>query len=257
MIKHIQAIAWWTITRNEIRRIARIWLQTLLPPVITIGLYFIIFGQLMGSRIGPMANHSYIDFIAPGLIMMSVITNAYANVVGSFYSARFQHSIEELLIAPVNNLTIVLGYVTGGVIRGLLVGSLAMLIACYFTHLPIHSVPLTLLVIGLTASFFALTGFLNGLFANSFDDTAIITTFILTPLIYLGGIFYTIDLLPHFWQQASAYNPIFYMVSLFRYAMLGIVSIHIGHACLWLTGSVLLLGWLNVWLLNRGVGIRS
>jgi len=257
MIKHIQSIAWWTITRNEVKRIARIWLQTLLPPIVTIGLYFIIFGQLIGSRIGPMAGYSYIDFIAPGLIMMSVITNAYANVVGSFYSARFQNSIEELLISPVSNLTIVLGYISGGVVRGLLVGCLAMFIASCFTDQSIASLPLTLFTIVLTASFFSLAGLLNGIFANSFDDTAIIPTFILAPLIYLGGIFYTIDLLPSFWQQTSAYNPIFYMVSLLRYSMLGIISIPIGPTCLWLVGSVLLLGWLNVWLLNRGVGIRN
>lgn len=250
-------IALYTIIRNEIARIIRIWIQTLLPPAITISLYFIIFGTLIGPRVGSMQGYPYVTFIAPGLIMMSIISNAYTNVVSSFYGARFQRSIEEILISPTPNLLMMLGYVTGGIIRGLSVGLVATIIALCFTHLSLHSTLITILVVLLCSLFFSLAGFLNGILANSFDDTSIIPTFVLTPLIYLGGVFYSIDLLSPFWQTLSVFNPIVYMINAFRYGMLGVSDINIYFAILMIALSSLLLFLFNWWLLKRGIGLRS
>ncbi|MCH9691106.1 MAG: ABC transporter permease [Gammaproteobacteria bacterium] len=216
-----------TIFRREIRRFVRIWPQTLLPPVITMSLYFVIFGTLIGRRIGEMSGYSYMEFVAPGLIMMSVITNSYANVVSSFYSAKFQRNVEELLVSPTPNWVIMAGYVLGGVTRGLLVGLVVSLIALMFTQLTIQHIAITMLIVFFSSTLFAVAGFINAIYANSFDAVSIVPTFVLTPLTYLGGVFYSIDMLSPFWQGVSHLNPILYIVNAFRYGVLGISDINL------------------------------
>src|SRR5690606_7152796 len=215
---------------KEVRRFTRIWPQTLLPPAITMTLYFLIFGNLIGSRIGEMDGYRYMEFIVPGLIMMAVITNSYSNVVSSFFSTKFQHSIEELLVSPIPNWAILAGYITGGVARGLAVGLIVTGMALVFTDLAIQHIGITVSMVVLTAILFSLGGFLNALFARSFDDISIVPTFILTPLTYLGGVFYSITLLPPIWQNLSLANPILYMVNAFRYGILGVSDIPVGIA---------------------------
>lgn len=249
-------IAFYTLLRREIRRFIRIWPQTLLPPAITMTLYFVIFGNLIGSRIGDMAGISYINYIAPGIIMMAVINNAYANVASSFFSAKFQNHIEELLVAPIPNYLILAGYVAGGVARGLLTGFIVTFVALCFTTLSIEYIAVTMAIILLSAILFALGGFINAIYANSFDEVAIIPTFILTPLTYLGGIFYSIDLLPDFWQQASLFNPILYMVNTFRYGIIGISDIPIGFAFGFIILCIIALTGYALYLLQKGTGIR-
>lgn len=253
----IQWVAFSTILVKEVRRFMRIWQQTLLPPAITMTLYFVIFGQLIGSKIGPMDGVDYMSFIVPGLIMMSVITNAYGNVSSSFFSNKFQRSLEELMVAPVHPATILLGYIAGGVARGVAVGIIVTLLSLYFTTLQIHSFLVVITVILLSAIVFSLGGFINAIFATKFDDIAIIPTFIITPLTYLGGVFYSISLLPGFWQQLSLLNPILYMVNTFRYGILGISDINILWAMLMLVVFIVLLSAWSLWLLRRGVGMRQ
>lgn len=234
----------------------RIWLQTLVPPAITIGLYFLIFGNLIGRRIGEMGGFNYIDFIVPGLIMMAVIQNAYANVSSSFFSNKFQRCVEEILVSPVPNYIILLGFVAGGMVRGLAVGLIVTGMSFMFTSLSIEHLWLTLLVVLLTAMVFSLAGFINALFANTFDDISIIPTFVLTPLIYLGGVFYSIELLPTAGQWISALNPVLYMVNTFRYGILGTsdVNIYWALSILVLFGAVLFA--VALYLLRRGTGLR-
>ena len=253
----IQWAAFSTILVKEVRRFMRIWQQTLLPPAITMTLYFVIFGQLIGSKIGPMDGVDYMSFIVPGLIMMSVITNAYGNVSSSFFSNKFQRSLEELMVAPVHPVTLLLGYVAGGVARGVAVGFIVTLLSLYFTDLQIHNLAVVVGVVLLSAVVFSLGGFINAVFATKFDDIAIIPTFIITPLTYLGGVFYSISLLPGFWQQVSLFNPILYMVNTFRYGILGISDINVLFAMLMLGVFILLLGGWSLWLLRRGVGMRQ
>ena len=230
MLSQPNAIALQTLVTREIRRFMRIWVQTLVPPAITVMLYFVIFGNLIGSRIGEMGGFSYIQFVVPGLIMMGVITNSYGNVVSSFFNARFQHHVEELLVAPVPNYIILLGYISGGVARGLSVGLIVTLLATFFTTLDVHNVWVTIGVVIMTSALFSLLGFINAVFADNFDDISIIPTFVLTPLIYLGGVFYSVSLLPDFWATISRLNPVLYMVNAFRYGILGISDIHVGFA---------------------------
>jgi ABC-2 type transport system permease protein len=250
-------IAFKTILTKEILRFSRIWVQTVLPPAITMALYFVIFGKLIGSQIGDMEGFRYIDFIVPGLILMSVISNSYANVVSSFYSSKFQHNIEELLIAPLPNFIILAGYVAGGVARGVLVGVVVTLVSLFFTDLDIHSYGVTLTVFVLTSVLFATAGFINAVYANSFDDISIVPTFVLTPLTYLGGVFYSIGMLPEFWQRVSLANPVLYMVNAFRYGLLGVSDISLWLALAIIVGFILGLGAFAMWLLARGVGIKS
>jgi ABC-2 type transport system permease protein len=238
-------------------RFLRIWMQTILPPAITTTLYFIIFGKLIGERIGEMEGYSYIDFIVPGLILMSVIQNSYSNVVSSFFSTKLQHYIEELLISPVPNWVILSGYVIGGVTRGTLVGIVVTLISLIFTDLQIHYYGLTLLVFVLTSVLFALAGFINAVYATTFDDISIVPTFVLTPLTYLGGVFYSISLLPGFWQTVSLGNPVLYMVNAFRYGILGVSDIDIGVALGIILAFIALLTVFSLTLLSRGVGIKA
>ncbi len=250
-------VAFQTIVTKEFLRFIRIWLQTILPPVITTSLYFVIFGTLIGERIGEMDGFRYIDFIVPGLILMAVITNSYANVVSSFYGSKFQHHIEELLIAPVPNWVILAGYVGGGVARGLIVGIAVTLVSLFFTDLSIQSYSWTLMVFILTATLFSLAGFINAVYANSFDDIAIVPTFILTPLTYLGGVFYSIQMLPEFWQNLSLANPVLYMVNAFRYGLLGVSDIPVGMALAIIIGFIVGLTGFSLYLLQRGVGIKT
>ncbi|HSC85546.1 MAG TPA: ABC transporter permease, partial [Pseudomonas sp.] len=223
-------IALQTIVTREVRRFTRIWAQTLLPPAITMALYFVIFGRLIGSQVGGVGPYSYMEFIVPGLIMMSVITNSYSNVVSSFFSSKFQRNVEELLVSPVSPHTILIGYTIGGSLRGLAVAFIVTLLSLFFTQLQVHHLGVTVLVILLTAITFSLGGFINAVFARNFDDISIIPTFVLTPLTYLGGVFYSISLLPLFWQKVSLVNPILHMVNAFRYGILGVSDINIGVA---------------------------
>ena len=250
-------VAYRTIVTKEVLRFMRIWLQTVLPSPITTVLYFVIFGRLIGERIGPMEGLPYIDFIVPGLILMAVITNSYANVVSSFYSSKFQRYVDELLIAPVPNWVIVAGYVSGGVARGLVVGTAVTLVSLFFTDLQVAHPLLTLLVVLLTAMLFALGGLINAVFADSFDDISIVPTFVLTPLTYLGGVFYSITLLSDFWQTLSLANPILYMVNAFRYGLLGVSDIGIGVAFAIILGFILVLTTFALYLLRKGIGIKS
>ena len=252
-----QWIAFSTIMRKEIVRFTRIWVQTLLPPVITMGLYFVIFGTLIGSRIGQMDGFTYMEFVVPGLIMMSVITNSYGNVVSSFFSVKFQRSIEELLVSPTPNYIILLGYVFGGVCRGLLVGFIVTLVSLFFTDLSLYSLPITIGIVLMSSIVFSLAGFLNAVFARTFDDISIIPTFVLTPLTYLGGVFYSMSLLPEFWQIVSKFNPILYMVNAFRYGILGVSDINVTYAFIGVAVFIIVLGAICLQLLSRGTGMRS
>ena len=254
---NVNRIAFQTLVRKEVIRVVRIWVQTIVPPAITMTLYFIIFGNLIGRRIGVMDGFNYMQYIAPGLIMMSVITNSYGNVVSSFFGAKFGKHIEEMLVAPISNATIIVGHIAGGVLRGLMVGSLVTIIALFFTNLRVEHPLITLSIVLLSSTVFALLGMVNAIFAKKFDDIAIIPTFVLTPLTYLGGVFYSISLLPEFWQKVSLGNPILYMVNAFRYGILGVSDIDIGWAYLIVSVFVVGLFTLNLVLLNRGFGIRE
>ncbi|WP_301098867.1 ABC transporter permease [Otariodibacter sp.] len=250
-------IGFYTLVMKEIKRVLRIWRQTLVPPIITTTLYFLIFGTLIGRRIGDMNGVGYMQFIAPGLIMMSAITASYTNTASSFFLSKFVRNIEELLVSPLSTHTIIWGYVLGSVIRGVLVGILVMLVALCFISFDIHSWTVIILTILLTTIAFALGGIANAIFANTFDDVGIIPTFVLTPLTYLGGVFYSINLLPEFWQGVSRFNPIVYMISGFRYGFLGIsdVSLYYTFGVLILF-VVVLYAWVYS-LISRGVGLRS
>lgn len=252
-----QYIAFQTILTKEILRFARIWIQTVLPPMVTTALYFVIFGNLIGARLGEMGGYRYVDYIVPGLIMMAVITNSYANVVSSFYGSKFQRHIEEMLVSPVPAWIILIGFVAGGVARGLVVGVAVTAVAMFFADLHLHS-PLVLVTTALlTSVLFSLAGFINGAFAKSFDDISIVPTFVLTPLTYLGGVFYSISLLPAFWQQVSLFNPILYMVNAFRFGFLGVSDINLVASYTISAVFILVLYVFSLTLLKRGAGVRS
>jgi ABC-2 type transport system permease protein len=250
-------IAYLTIIRKEIVRIFRIWSQTLLPSIITISLYYLIFGSFIGSQIRDIAGFRYIQFIVPGLVMMAVITNSFSNVISSFFSAKFQRNLEELLVSPTPEWIIIAGYVTGGVIRGLIVGAIVLSISLMFTQIVIHSTAVIVLFIILTAILFSLAGLLNAIFAKSFDGISIIPTFVLTPLTYLGGVFYSIKVLPAFWQGVSQANPILYMVNGFRYGFLGISDVSIFSSFGIILVSIVILLFINLYLFKRGYGLRN
>jgi len=253
---HKQWIAFKTIVYKEVKRVFRIWAQTLLPPVITTLLYFLIFGKVIGQRVGNIGGHSYITFIAPGLIMLSVITSSYSATVASFFSAKFQHSIEELLVSPLSSILILLGYVTGGVVRGNIVGLLVAIVAIFFAHLTVHSW-LTIISVSLLSSMiFALGGIINAIYALKFDDIAVIPTFVLTPLTYLGGIFYSVSMLPKFWHDISLVNPILYIVNMFRYGFLGTFPKHLVIAYAVMLITLVILFFLALHLLNKGKNLR-
>ena len=253
----LNLVAAKTIIRKEMVRVLRIWVQTIVPPAITMTLYFIIFGNLIGRRIGTMDGFDYMQYIAPGLIMMSVITNSYGNVVSSFFGAKFGKHLEEMLVAPMSYATIIIGHVAGGVLRGLLVGLLVTIIALFFTDLDVAHPLIMISVVLLSSIVFSLAGFINAVFAKKFDDISIVPTFVLTPLTYLGGVFYSISLLPEFWQNVSKLNPILYMVNAFRYGILGTSDIGIGQAYAILLVFVVLLFSGSMYLMRRGIGIRE
>ena len=250
-------IALGTIARREVSRILRIWSQTRVPPAITMTLYFLIFGGLIGSRVGDMGGFSYMQFIVPGLVMMSVIQNSYGNISSSFFGAKFGRHVEELLVSPMPNWVILWGYVAGAVLRGLLVGVMVLGIAMLFTTMRIPHPLVTLSSVILGATIFSLAGFVNAVYAKKFDDVAIVPTFILTPLTYLGGVFYSVTLLPGWAQAATHANPIFYMVNAFRYGLLGVSDVPLWVAYALMLGFVAVLSALSLWLLRRGVGLRS
>jgi len=252
-----QYIAFSTIVRKEIKRYLRIWTQTLLPSAITMSLYFVIFGSLIGSRIGDMGGFTYMQFVVPGLIMMAIVTNSYSNVVSSFFGSKFSHAVEELLVSPASNAVILMGYVVGGVTRGLLVALVVTLVSLFFTHLHIHSYAIVIAVVLMTSTLFALAGFINAVYANSFDDISIIPTFVLTPLIYLGGVFYSMELLPPFWAGVSKLNPLVYVVNAFRYGVLGVsdVSLPVAFSMIGLFTAIAFA--YSMHLLNSGTRLRQ
>jgi ABC-2 type transport system permease protein len=250
-------IGFQTIVRREFNRIVRIWGQTIVPPAITATLYFIIFGRLIGGRIGEMNGYTYLQYIAPGLIMMTVITNSYGNVVSSFFGAKFGRHIEELLVSPLPNYLIVSGYMVGGLVRGLLVGSVVTLIALGFTHLHVQHPLVIIAAVLLTSIVFSLAGMVNAIFAKNFDQISFIPTFILTPLTYFGGVFYTVSLLPEFAQRLSHLNPILYMVNAFRYGFLGISDVNVALAFSIMIGAALALYGTCLYLLHKGTGLRE
>ncbi len=257
MSRHPNLVAFHTIARREVVRILRIWTQTLIPPAITMTLYFLIFGKLIGARIGDMGGYGYMEFIVPGLVMMSIIQNAYGNISSSFFGAKFGRHVEELLVSPAPAWVVLAGYVAGGVLRGLMVGVIVFAIAMIFTrvHVPHPWVMLSSMLLG--ATIFSLAGFVNAVYAKKFDDIAIVPTFILTPLTYLGGVFYSITLLPEWAQSATYANPIFYMVNAFRYGLLGASDVPLWVAYALMLGFVAALGAFALMLLQRGVGLRS
>jgi len=252
------SVTLWTLTYKEIRRFMRIWVQTLVPPAVTMSLYFVIFGSLIGPRIGDMDGFDYVQFMIPGLIMMSVITNSYANVVSSFYSVKFQKSIEELLISPMPNWAILLGFILGGVCRGVLVGIIVFVVSLFFyPEFEVVNPLLTISVLFLTSILFSLMGFINAVFADSFDAISVVPTFVLTPLIYLGGVFYSINILPEFWRSISMANPMLYVVNTFREGMLGISDVSISFSLSMIGLFILVFTFLSLYLLKKGTGIRE
>lgn len=252
-----QLIALYTLVRRELVRMFRIASQVFLPPVITTTLYFLIFGSLIGPRIGAIEGVSYPMFIAPGLIMMSVIVNSYGNVSTSLFSVRFQKSIEEMLISPMHNGLLLLGYVLGGVCRGLIVAILVFVVASLFLKIELGHLPLTLLVVLLVSAVFSLAGFTNAMVARNFDDIMIVPTFVLTPLTYLGGVFYSTSMLPGFWQKVSWLNPILYMVNALRQAMIGQSEVNMSMAMSIICLMLVLLTAVNLILLKKGTGLRE
>ncbi len=255
--RHPNLVALYTVARREVVRILRIWAQTLLPPAITMTLYFLIFGQLIGSRIGDMGGFDYMDFIVPGLIMMSVIQNSYGNISSSFFGAKFGRHVEELLVSPMPNWVILGGYVAGAVLRGLMVGVIVLAVAMLFTRVRLPHPWVTLTTVLLGATIFSLAGFVNAVYARKFDDVTIVPTFILTPLTYLGGVFYSVRLLPDWAQALTHANPIFYMVNAFRYGLLGVSDVPLATAYALMIGFVVVLAGIGLVLLHRGIGLRS
>ncbi|RMH93815.1 ABC transporter permease [Lysobacter pythonis] len=254
---HPNLVALATIVRREVMRILRIWPQTLVPPAITMTLYFLIFGGLIGSRVGQMDGIGYMAFIVPGLVMMSVIQNSYGNISSSFFGAKFGRHVEELMVSPMPNWVILTGYVTGAVLRGLMVGAIVMAIAMLFTPVRVPHPLITFGSVLLGATIFSLAGFVNAVYAKKFDDITIVPTFILTPLTYLGGVFYSVKLLPAWAETATHLNPIFYMVNAFRYGLLGVSDVPVWSAFALMLLFVAVLGALGLWLLKRGTGMRS
>jgi ABC-2 type transport system permease protein len=250
-------VALYTLTDKEVTRFLRIWSQTLLPSVITTSLYFVIFGKFIGSQVDDINGVPYISFIVPGLVMLGVITNAFSNVVSSFFGAKFQRFVEETMVSPTPNWVVLLGYSSGGVLRGILVGILVLVVSLFFTDLQIYNLPILILFMVLTSVLLALGGFLNGLAATKFDDVSIFPTFILTPMTYLGGVFYSIKSLPPFWQEVSKINPVLYMVDGFRYGFFGFSDIDIRFSLFIILVFIGLLWWVALYMLNRGIGLKK
>lgn len=255
LIKQITAFV--TLSRKEITRVLRIWSQTILPPGITMTLYFVIFGRLIGAHIPAIRGITYMQYITPGLIIMPVITAAYMNTAVTFFSAKFQRSIEEIMVSPMPNYIIISGYIMGGIFRALAIACVVFVVSMFFIHIRIYELGLTLVTLILASILFSLIGFTNGVFAKKFDSAFIVPTFVLTPLTYLGGVFYSINLLPHFWRQLSLFNPIFHIIDLFRYSMLGIKDANIGAAFVVIVIFIVIFFGINLYLLRKGVGVRT
>ncbi len=253
----VQMVGLYTIIRKEISRVIRIWGQTIVPPAITMTLYFVIFGNLIGRRIGEMGGFDYMQFMAPGLIMMSVITNSYGNVVSSFFGAKFQGYLQEMLVSPLSGWVIIMGHVMGGVVRGLAVGAVVTVVTLFFTDLEVRHPFIAASILLLTAMVFSMAGMINAIFARKFDDVAIIPAFVLAPLTYLGGVFYTTSLLPDFWASVSRFNPILYMVNGFRYGLIGVSDISIGSAYAVIFAFLAGFGGVCYYLISKGIGIRE
>jgi ABC-2 type transport system permease protein len=249
--------AFKTILTKEVLRFLRIWVQTLIPPAITMTLYFVIFGNLIGGAIGEMGGFKYIEYITPGLIMMSVITNSYSNVVAAFFNAKMYGHVQEMLISPVPNHVILLGYIGGGMARGLTVGLIVTLVSLFFADLNIKHPLITICIVIMTSMLFSIAGFINAVYARNFDDISIIPTFVLTPLTYLGGVFYSINLLSDFWQTVSLANPVLYMVNGFRYGILGVSDINPFVSFSLIVIFIAAMYYIAYQLLKNGVGIRS
>jgi ABC-2 type transport system permease protein len=250
-------LAFQTILIKEVLRFLRIWVQTLVPPAVTTALYFLIFGRLIGAQLPPTGGLSYVDYIAPGVVLMAVITNSYSNVVSSFFSTKYQRYVEELLIAPVPSAVILAGYVCGGVLRGVAVAAVVSVVALPFAGLGLHALPVAAAALIATSTLFALGGFLNAVFARSFDDISVIPTFVLTPLTYLGGVFYSVEMLPSPWREISFFNPILYMVSAFRYGTVGVADVSLATAFAVIAAFIVALGAFALWVLGRGIGLKS
>lgn len=250
-------VAFSTIVTKEIRRFMRIWQQTLLPPAITMTLYFVIFGNLVGSQVGDVHGVTYMQYIVPGLVMMAIITNSYSNVVSSFFGVKFQRSIEELLVSPVPHHIVLLGFVMGGVVRGLLVAIIVTILSLFFTHLEVHNIGVVIFTAFVTAVLFSLGGFINAVYARTFDDVSIVPTFVLTPLTYLGGVFYSMDQLSPFWQTLSLLNPIVYMVNAFRFGILGVSDVNVWASMGIISLFCVVLYFFAYRLLHRGTGMRA
>ncbi|HXS72964.1 MAG TPA: ABC transporter permease [Rhodanobacteraceae bacterium] len=256
-VARANAVALYTITRREVRRMLRIWTQTLIPPAITMTLYFVIFGTLIGRRIGMMHGFTYMQYIVPGLVMMSVITNSYGNITSSFFGSKFGRYVEELLASPMPSWVVLTGYVAGAVLRGLLVGGIVLGISLFFTSLRVAHPLVAISTVLLGSTIFSLAGFINAMFARKFDDIAIVPTFVLTPLTYLGGVFYSVNMLGEPWHTVSLVNPILYMVNAFRFGVLGVADVPLWIAYLVMCGFAALLAAIALTLLHRGVGLRS
>lgn len=256
-MKNPALIGYYTMVRKATVRIIRIWSQTLLPPIVTTTLYFIVFGTFIGSQLKAVNGHSYMEFIVPGLVMMSLITSSYMNTVSTFYFEKWQRTIDEMLVSPMPSWVIMLGFVSGGVIRAILVGILVVIVALFFTHLAVTSFLIVLVAAFLTSFLFALAGLVNGFFAKSFDAISIVPTFVLTPLTYLGGVFYSVNQLPPFFRDLSLANPILYMVNLFRYGFLGVSDVPPMTAFLVLLGFSAGFLVLTTWLFARGKGLKN
>jgi ABC-2 type transport system permease protein len=256
-LRVVRWIGFKTIVIREYGRIIRIWGQTIIPSVVTATLYFVIFGSLIGRRVGVMGGFDYLQYIAPGLIMMSVINNSYANVVSSFFGAKFGKHVEEMLVSPLPSWIIVSGYAAGGLLRGLLVGAAVTAVSLFFTHLHVHHVLIIIAAVVLTSLAFSLGGFFNAMFAKNFDQVNFIPVFVLTPLTYFGGVFYSITLLPDWARKLSYVNPILYMVNAFRYGFLGICDINIWIAFALMIAAAVALFTANVLMMNRGIGTRD
>lgn len=250
-------IPYYTMLRNDFVRIMRIWSQTLLPPVVTTSLYFIVFGAFIGSQIAPIDGFNYMQFIVPGLIMMSVITSSYMNTVSTFYFQKWTKTLDEMLVSPMPDWLVIVGFVSGGVLRGLLVGVLVLIVSLLFTHLAVFSALVLVAAVVLTSVLFSLAGLINGVFAKGFDGISIVPTFVLTPLTYLGGIFYSVEMLPPVWQKVSLFNPILYMVNAFRYGFLGISDIPLATCFAVLIGFIVLFIAVSAYLFRNGVGVKQ
>ncbi len=248
---------YYTMIRNEMVRIIRIWSQTLLPPIVTTSLYFIVFGKFIGSQLAPIHGFEYIQFIIPGLIMMAVITSSYMNTVSTFYFAKWTKTLDEILVSPMPDWIVILGFVSGGVLRGLLVGALVLVVSLFFTHLAIFNIAILLAALLLTSILFSLAGLINGVFAKGFDGISIVPTFVLTPLTYLGGIFYSISQFPPFWQNVSMFNPILYMINAFRFGFLGVSDINIWTCFAVLLSFLVVFLGIILYIFKKGVGFKN